>query len=64
MKILYSFFSYLLILDLDSNNEDEEENDDGDDDDDDDENTPIPQLSNNSQLSEDSYENLRLQKAG
>jgi len=45
------------ILDLDSNNEEEE-------DDDDDNSTPIPQISNDSQLSEDSFENLRLQKAG
>jgi len=48
-----------LILDLDSNNEE-----DNDDDDDDDDSTPIPQISNDSQLSEDSFENLRLQKAG
>jgi hypothetical protein len=52
---------FLLILDLDSNNEEEEEDDDDDDDDD---STPIPQISNDSQLSEDSIENLRLQKAG
>jgi len=45
---------FLLILDLDSNNEEE----------DDDDSTPIPQISNESQLSEDSIENLRLQKAG
>ncbi|CAF3588971.1 unnamed protein product [Adineta steineri] len=40
--------------------------DDGgdDDDDDDDDTTPIPQVNADSQLSEDSFENFRLQKAG
>jgi hypothetical protein len=61
---LICIFKYtLLILDLDSNNEDEGENN-NDNDDDDDDSTPIPPISNNSQFSEDSFENLRLQKAG
>jgi hypothetical protein len=44
---------------MDSNNEEED-----DDDDDDDDTTPIPQISNNSQLCEDSFENVKLQTAG
>ncbi len=50
-----------MTLDLDSNNEEDDDDNDGDDEDD---NTPIPQITNESQLSEDSSENFRLQKAG
>ncbi len=54
-------FFLILTLDLDSNNEEDDDDNDGDDEDD---NTPIPQISHESHLSEDSSENFRLQKAG
>jgi hypothetical protein len=55
--ILNIYIIFILILDLDSDIEE-------DDEDEDDDSTPIPQISNDSQLSEDSIESFRLQKAG
>ncbi|CAF3358354.1 unnamed protein product [Rotaria sp. Silwood1] len=47
----------------DSDSNDERNNDDENDNDEDDDRTPVPQIKPHSQLSEDSFENFRLQKA-
>lgn len=48
---------------LDSDSHDEHDEQDNDDDDGGDDTTTIPQINVNNQLSEDSSENFRLQKA-